>query len=171
MKIFIAVLKSTTVQHRQHRHRPPQQPTPPTRQTRLLPATLCPTRRCITKRKLRLPHVDQLTLWLIELAPPALILQLRHLQTNVERDPTACSAAPTSVSAPTTPPRSALDTIRILTSPAPHPPPQLPSFSPRFFLPRHISTPPTSPICNPTTYFPCLLVIHPSSDSPVKDDE
>ena len=152
MKIFIAVLKSTTVQHRQHRHRPPQQPTPPTRQTRLLPATLCPTRRCITKRKLRLPHVDQLTLWLIELAPPPLLLPLRHLQTNVERDPTACSAAPTSASVPTAPPQNARATNPTQTSPrkAPRPPHQLHSFSPRFFLPRRISTPPMSPICNPS---------------------
>ena len=161
-------MKSTTVLHRRHPPPPPPRQTPPTRQTsrweRLLQATLSHTRPCTTKRNSRLPlhhHTGQLSNWLIELAPLALILPLPHLQTtNIVRDPTACSAAPTSASVPTTPPRSAPDTNQIRTSPAPHLPRQLPSFSPQFFLPRHISTPPMSLICNPS-YSPCLFYIHP----------
>ena len=139
----------------------------------MLRGTLSPTRRCTTRRKSRSPppyHMGQLSNWVQTELAPVPPLPPPHLQTNTVRDPTACSAAPTSVSAPTTPPRSAPDTIRILTSPAaPHPPRQLPSFSPRFFLPQHISTPRMSPTCNPSSdnIFP-LLLIHPSSDSPVK---
>ena len=148
-------MKSTTALHRRHPPRPHQQQTPPTRQIsrwgRLLRVTLSPTPPCTTRRKLRSPlphHVGQLTNWLIELAPLALPPP-QYLQTNtIARDRTACSAAPTSVSAPTTPLRSALDTIQIQTSPAPRPPRQLPNFSPQFFLLQRISTPPMSPMCN-----------------------